>query len=183
MPADPTPSQMDRLTSQLYHLSAIIGRMGLSIAEAQKELDANFLDGAARVLEMARSTAGASAKFDDLRPMLEMLLPSRYQFTETTIEFSADLAEKTAVTGGGTAGAAIGAFFVNASLAFSYGRDYRAAARITSVIHAYTPTNGANGKELLARAKELAPVALPENTKADQQLIDNWNKLVEQVKK
>ena len=47
---------MDRLTGQLNFLPSIIGKMGLSIAEAQKEFNADYVTNVAKLLGLISRT-------------------------------------------------------------------------------------------------------------------------------
>ena len=181
--------RLDRLTSQLYHLPAIIGRLGVSIAEAQKELNLDYVTNVGRLMEMMKDTLGKSAdpdKQDALRALLEALAPPRFQFTETTIEFSADLSET--LRAGAQAGASVGtaALMVNAAFTLGFGYDYRAAARVKSVLHAM-PAGGDPGfpKALLDRAKEVDPgkLGLPDRTDLDKELYDRVSKVYDALPK
>ncbi len=151
----------DRLTSQLYSLPEIVGRLGLSIANAQKALDLNYVENLGRIIEMVEQIIKPAMLADEknegvatMAGIISALAPSRYQFTETTIDFSADLAESFDAAVSGSLGAGFGAVNVSASLSAAFGYDYRAAARITSVLQAY-PTDKAIMDKLLARAKEI----------------------------
>jgi len=175
-----TPS-LDRLTGQLYHLPSIIARMGLSVANAQKAFDANYVENIQKLLGMINHTLGdlpEGATPDDARlaaveRLLEALAPSRYQFTETTLEFSADLAETLDV--GAQAGLGFGtpAITVNAALTIGYGYDYRAAARVTAKLHAI-PTDPETAKALIARSQEIdeTRLDLPERSQIDDKIWD-----------
>mgnify|MGYP000488252879 CR=1 FL=1 len=91
----------DRMTSQLMYLPAIIGRMGINIAEAQKALNTDYIETLHKVFNILREYSHADDETIDeearaqLEKLLPALAPSRYQFTEATIDFSADLAETT----------------------------------------------------------------------------------------
>ena len=185
-PDKPIP-QYDRLTSQLYHLPSIVGRLGISIAEAQKELNLDYVNSVGRLMEMIKTTVGAdnAADVPAMQSLLEALAPSRYQFTETTIEFSADLSES--VQKGVQIGASVGAgaVMVNAAMTLGYAHDYRASARITSVLHA-RPAGGDPEfpKALLARKKEIdaAKLALPAAAQVDKDILDRVGKVYEALK-
>lgn len=174
MPSD--NRQADRLTSQLYHLPAIIGRMGLSIANAQKEMNVDYVTSIGRLMVIIKNTVGETATPEASAAMVELLkslAPSRYQFTETTIEFSADLAESMQVAAQTGIGVGTKAVMVNAALSLGYGYDYHAAARITCVIHA-RPVGPEMVADLLTRSKDIRADALklPSDTELDQQLMD-----------
>ena len=164
-----TTAPADRLTGQLYHLPAIVGRLGISIATAQKALNVEYLDSLQRLLRLVKDTVGhASVPVDPnskndkpedalaagVLALVRELAPSRYQFTETTIDFSADLAETLSKTVAGGIGAGFGAIVVNAAFSRGFRYDYRAAARITSVLHAI-PASAELRTALLSRAKEI----------------------------
>lgn len=180
--------QFDRLTSQLYHLPAIIGRLGLSIAEAQKELNLDYVNSVGRLMALIKSTVGSGdAGVDDaaMQALLEALAPSRYQFTETTIEFSADLSES--VQKGVQVGASVGtgAVLVNAAMTLGYAHDYRASARVTSVLHA-RPAGGDPEfpKQLLKRKADIdaTKLELPPATKVDQDIMGQVEKVYAALK-
>jgi hypothetical protein len=168
---------LDRLTGQLYNLPDIIGRMGLSVAAAQKAFNADYLLRIMQLMEIIKGTVGGVADDDArlaaMRQLIETLAPSRHQFTEATIDFSADLAETMNVGGQAGLGVNAAAFTVNAAFALSYGYDYRAAARITAKLHAI-PANPEISKALLARAKEIdaAGLALPAPAEVDKQIAE-----------
>jgi hypothetical protein len=151
---------LDRLTSQLYHLPAIIGRLGLSIANTQKVLNADYVENVKKLMGLIARTLGDSTdeevqqKAAAMHSLLESLAPSRYQFTETTIDFSADLAETADLTVAGGIGFGAQAVTVNAAFSLGYGYDYRAAARIRVNLHAY-PSDPHMAKALLERAASL----------------------------
>lgn len=188
MPDPAAIPQYDRLTSQLYHLPAIVGRLGLSIAEAQKELNLDYVNSVGRLLELIKATVGAeggNAAEPAMQALLEALAPSRYQFTETTIEFSADLSET--VKKGMEVGASLGtgAVLVNAAMTLGYAHDYRASARITSVLHA-RPAGGDPEfpKALLARKKEIdaGKLALPPAAQVDKEIMERVGQVYDALK-
>ncbi len=179
-------SQHDRLTKQLSHLPSIVGRMGLSIAEAQRELDLNFVESIRRlvlIFQNALETAGASPEAKAaLLDVVKQMAPSRYQFTETTIEFSADLAKSIDVAAGGSVSAGLGVASISASVAAAYGVDHRAAARVRSVLHAY-PMESETRELLLKRAQEVTgPDKLPDEAPAvDKELLEAMQDLGTQL--
>ncbi|MEM9315942.1 MAG: hypothetical protein AAGA95_15075 [Pseudomonadota bacterium] len=170
----------DRLTSQLQDLSTIIGSLGLNIARAQKEFNADYLNSIRVIMEMLKGDGT-----DDDEPeqngviveILKSLSPARYQFTETTIDFSADLAETRQKQLAAGATLTTKAVAVNAAMTMGYGHDYRASARITSVIHAYhDPTLGQKLLEQAAQIRMNKP-ALPAADTLDKELIDSVNEI------
>jgi len=167
----PSP-QLDRLTRQLYALPSIVGRMGLSIAAAQKEMNLDYVNNVARLIGMIKQALGDDPVSSDvIKELITSLAPPRYQFTQTTIDFSADLSESRDVSAQAGLSVATKAVSVNAAMALAYGYDYRAAARVTCVIHAHQP--GVNlAKELLARSGAIVKEALdlPKEHEADKEL-------------
>lgn len=182
---------MDRLTGQLSHLPEIIGRLGLNIAEAQKEFNADYLVNIKALMELANEALGNANPGDEVKAvammeLLKSIAPSRYQFTEAEIDFRADLAEALDVSG--QVGIAVGtpAIAVNAALALGYGYDYRAAAHINAKIQAF-PASPDMAKTLIARAKELDnsdDLALPEKRRAvDNEIKKSMNDISKAVGK
>lgn len=162
--------KLDRLTSQLGYLPFLVGRMGISIAEAQQALNADYLRTLSQLLVLIKaSTDGGAVDQETLKKVLSSLAPSRYQFTETTIDFSADLSERMEAAGGGGLGLGLGAFAINASFAIGFAYDYRASARVTAVLHAIPPDTDF-GDKLLSQAAQLKTenVKLPDKTDTSQ---------------
>lgn len=170
---------MDRLTSQLYHLPKIIGALGLNIAEAQKQLNADYVRNIGTLVALIDRTLGAETdaakraeKAQVVQDMLEALAPSRYQYTETTIDFSADLAEAGEQAMAAGIGVNFSAVMVNASFVKGYSYDYRAAARVTAKIHA-VPPGAQMAKKLIERAAQIDQdhkPALPAPTDVEKSL-------------
>ncbi len=164
----------DRLTSQLVEVADVVGDLGRNIAAAQKLLNKDYIESLKALMRMAvdhlkvdeEDTAQA------LAALLRSLAPNRYQSTETTIEFSADLAEmkqRSTMIGGGVT---FKMLQVNAATSMGYGHEYRAAARITATIHAYPDPQFAS--QLLDRAAQIEDGApqLPLGTSLDQEIYD-----------
>lgn len=156
----------DRMTSQLMYLPAIIGKMGINIAEAQKALNTDYIETLHKVFAVLRdysharaADGSADATLDtdataQLEKLLPALAPSRYQFTEATIDFSADLAESTDLGMDAAVGLGMGGVTLGAGMSLAYGYDYRAAARITARLQAYA-LDETKQQALLARAREI----------------------------
>jgi len=176
---------MDRLTKQLYYIPTIIGKMGVSIAEAQKALNADYVHTVTQILRLLHvSTQGDPSTKNTPAPdwtvlsdVLKQLAPPRYQFTESTLEFGADLSESLDLAGGIGVGFGMAGITVNASFSMGYARDYRAAAKITSVLHAIPPDT-TFGAKLLERAKEIesSNLPLPSNSVVEKVL---WDEVAE----
>mgnify|MGYP000880723806 FL=1 len=147
-------NQASRLVNDLSYLPAILGRMGLSVAEAQDELNHGYVQAVAEIAKLLGDLLPKSNIPGQLDPQIATLLlqlaPSRYQFSETTFDFSADLAES--FNAGGSAELRLGtkAVALNAAIAVDFGYDYRAAARITCKLHAL-PAGKDITSELLTR--------------------------------
>jgi len=172
------PANADRLTSQLANIADIIGDLGLNIAEAQKELNAGYLDSLKVLVAIIKSIDPGKRNASTI-DILKALAPPRYQYTETVLDFSADLSETKQQTIGGVLTANFSAVAVSASMAQSFGYDYRAAARITSTLSAY-PNPGIADK-LLARAENIRSAAanLPPAKGLDKDLQDKALALID----
>ena len=167
-----------RLIEDLGNLPEIIAALGLGIAEAQKQLNKDFVDNIGRLLQMIGETLGTAGTAPDpgtveaMSKLLVALAPSRYQFTETTIQFYADVAERmqrqTEVAF--SFGKAV---MLNAGFSKAFGYDYRAAAKITSVLQA-REVGAEMSKELLARAATIndTPLKLPDASTLDKALFE-----------
>lgn len=176
--------KMDRLTSQLYYLPSIIERLGLGIAEAQKGLNADYVDNVARLMELIEGfvAKGAFASAPDgeqdedkakrienekkARELMILLLkklgPSKYQFSKTTLQFRADLSESRDIGGTAGVGLGLGAVMVNASAAMGFASDYQAAAEITTVLTAIPMSeNDELLSELLKNADSMTKLDKP----------------------
>jgi hypothetical protein len=168
----PAPRGADRLVKQLNHLPTTIARMGLGIAEAQKELDTNFVHDVHALLAMFHAamrplnSEGNPEPLDEhgtamLISVIEQFGATRYQFTETTLEFRADLAESFSAGASFGVSAGVPAVSVSASGSVAFGYDYNAAARISTVLHARTLKPEVT-RVLLQRASELGQLPLPD---------------------
>lgn len=170
-------TQPSELIDDLTTLPAIVGNLGLSIAAAQKAFNLDYLQSVERILAMARSTLGAGtpgagSEFRDVvKGLIESIAPARYQYTETELEFRADLAQTLSASGAGGLGVNLGAVAVNAAASVGYGYDYRAAARVRTVIHA-VPASNSVLTTLLERAGKLSSedVDLPKRAEVDEHI-------------
>ena len=190
------------LIKDLSNVPNIIGALGLSIANAQKAFDANYLDSIARILALIKIMLGgqkADAQgnpvnlTDDerqklegmsqvIQDMLTKLAPSRYQFTETTLQVRLDLAQSLQIGGTVGLGFGVGAISLSAAFTIGYSFDYRAAAECRTVIHAY-PADQAVFTALLGRADKLSATALelPPRSEVDQALFDKSSALLDKL--
>lgn len=136
----------------------IVAELGLAIAQAQKQLNIDYLDSLKALAAISKDVLGGAGP--ETRAFLEHLVktaaPARYQFTETTLMVQLDLAESTDTAtqiGGGFGMAGI---VVNGSFASGRSSDYRAGAEVRTVIHAVLPQeNEAAFKPLFERAAQL----------------------------
>src|SRR4026207_1576055 len=163
------------LIKDLSNVPNIIGGLGLSMAAAQKAFDVDYLDSIERILALIKIMLGgkkADAQgnpidLDDkekeslaataqvIQELLTKLAPSRYQFTETTLNVKLDLAQSLQIGGTVGLGFGVGAITLSAAFSIAYSFDYRAAAECRTVIHAY-PADQAVFTALLGRADKLS---------------------------
>jgi hypothetical protein len=188
MASDNTPV-MDRLTGQLYHLPGIIGNLGISVANAQKALNSDYIRNVQLVLDMIskmleNQSDSPPESLEMVKELLKQLAPSRYQFTETTLEFYADLSERQermlqGALGGGFAGVTISAGYARA-----FGYDYRAAARVRAVLHAL-PANDATFQTLINQAKSIKMEAadLPKRYEIEKEIFNGLAAITNAVSK
>lgn len=122
---------------QLQTLPKLLGNLALDIAEAQRLLDQNYIESLAAFTKII---AGLGKDKEAYLSLFKAIAPSRYQFTETSIEVRADLqtASSSELGIGAKVGITTAVFAVNVN--FSYVKrsasDYQAAAVIRSVLHA-----------------------------------------------
>lgn len=198
--ADTQPAS--NLIKDLSNVPNIIGALGLSIANAQKAFDVDYLDSIARILALIKImlggqkadgagnpvnlTADEAAKLKEMsqiiQEMLTKLAPSRYQFTETSLNVRLDLAQSLQVGGTVGLGFGVGAISLSAAFTIGYRYDYRAAAECRTVIHAY-PADQAVFTALLGRADKLAASALelPPRSDVDKALFDKSSALLDKL--
>lgn len=163
---------VSKLIKDLSHVPNIVAGLGLGIAEAQAHFDLDYVRSLERLAVLAQSLlknvpVGDTEADKDrnmamagfLKEMLLALAPSRYQFTETTLNVKLDLAQTLDVAVQGGVSAGIGAVAVNASFAVGFGYDYRAAAECKTVINAF-PMDRTAMSALIERAKELSNAKL-----------------------
>lgn len=172
---------MSKVTSDLYRLPGILGELGKNVADAQKELNADYVENLKIVLETIKNTVQGlgddqAATRDLMKSLIESLAPSRYQFTETTLDFSADLSERLDVGAEIGAGAGFGAIMVTAALSVGYGYDYRAAARVTSRLHAIASSQALT-KTMLDRVDKIDANKLQLPAKRDPVDKELWDRV------
>jgi hypothetical protein len=192
-------------TSQLMDdvgaVPAIVGDLGLAIAQAQTLMDHNYLDGIERLLAMSKAFLGAAAPAaapaggaaaagadsldaakEAMVAILRALAPTRYQYTETTLTVRLDMARSVQASASLGVGANLGAVVVNAGLVLGYAYDYRGAAEVRTVIHA-APAGEHVFDALRQRAAAVNDRALelPPQSKVDQELINKAVALFDKI--
>lgn len=167
----------DRQVSQLIEVADVVGDLGRNIAAAQKLLNKDYVESLQALMRTAADHLGAGSTGEEraaaLMSLLRALAPSRYQYTETTVEFAADLAEtkqRSTMIGGGVT---FKMLQVNAAMSMGYGEAYRSAARITATIHAVPDAQLAAALLDRAIAIEADAPQLPLGTSVDQEIYDN----------
>ena len=127
--------------------------------------------------------ADTDKKLAVVKELLKELAPSRYQFTETSLEFSADLSEHSSERLQGAIGGGFAGVTVTAGYAKAFGYDYRAAARVKSVLHAM-PANETSFGPLIAQAKSLgiSQDKLPARTTVEQDMFEGLKTIKEALK-
>lgn len=180
---------MSILISDLKTVPGIIGSLGLGIADAQKELNIEYLRSISVLIDMVKSFVPGTdeegsaedaakkeliARREAMTSLLLQLAPPRYQYTRTELHVRMDLSQRAdrAVSAGG--GVSLGAVAVNGSYALATTQEYRAAAECHTVIDAMLPTgsNEAIFKELVAAAKTQEATPLPAAAQHDAATID-----------
>jgi len=172
------PDKGTTLIDDLYNVPSIIGALGLAVGESQKLFNLDYLRNVKELLPLAESLSKHIAGEDKpnkafLMELLKMLLPSRYQFTETTLVVRMDLAQSLQASGAAGLSFGYGAVAINAAMSVAYGKEYRAAAEVTTVLHAI-PADLTTMTTLLGRPdgiKKTAP-ALPEKASLNEKQID-----------
>lgn len=166
----------DRQVSQLIEVADVVGDLGRNIAAAQKLLNKDYVESLQALMRAAAdhlgTEGGGEERAQALMSLLRSLAPARYQYTETVVEFAADLAEmkqRSSMIGGGVT---FKMLQVNAAMSMGYAESYRSAARITATIHAVPDAQIA--AQLLDRAVAIEAGApqLPLGTSLDQQIYD-----------
>ena len=198
-------ARASKLVKDLQNVPSIVGGLGLSIAEAQKAFNLDYLENLQRILvlikamlapEKAVGSGGAAGgsternltqdeknQLEDaaaqIKELLGQLAPPRYQFTETTLQVKLDLAQTMDLGAEVGFGAGFGAVAVNAALAIGFGSDYRAAAEVKSVIHAIPASTDAFNA-LLGRADKLhaKDLVMPAGASVDAQVVTQTHEIV-----
>jgi hypothetical protein len=163
---DPARAAIDTFYSELQTLPKLIGDLALSVAEAQRRLDQDYLESLtafAKVVSDLVGHEGGDAAANRFISLFKAMAPSRYQFTETVVEVRADLQMTTASEFSGSAGIGITVPFavsVNASYTKRNAYDYQASALVRTTLNAI-PSSEAVMTALLPRAGEVIHADLP----------------------
>ncbi len=169
----------NELLKDLSSVPSIIGALGLSIANAQKAFNLDYLENVEKLIAQAKSLMGSTdpsdENFEKFQSVIESLIvalaPSRYQFTETTLTVRMDLAQTFSRSEEIGLGADVGAMAITAAMSSAFGYDYRAAAEVRTVLHA-VPADLTVVKSLLSQAAKLNKKALelPAYSKVDSEI-------------
>lgn len=186
------PGTTSKLVRDLNSVPAIIGALGLNVAEAQKAFNLDYMENLERLLGLiksvydAKDAQGAAVDTGDaskaINELLLQLAPSRYQFTETTLDVKMDLAQTMDMGGSAGFSAGFGAVAVNAAMTIGFGYDYRAAAQVRTVLHAI-PASKDVMTALLARGKELDArvLNLPNGAVVDKEIVNKAHDVVSKL--
>jgi hypothetical protein len=147
-------NQASRLVNDLSYLPAILGRMGLSVAEAQDELNNGYVQA---VAELVKLLGDFVPKSDRRRSSTRRSPHSCCNWPRAAISsvkrpsISARIWPRASMpVASGELRLGTKAVALNAAMAVGFGYDYRAAARITCKLHAL-PAGKDIASELLAR--------------------------------
>lgn len=170
---------MTTITNDAAKVADIIGELGLNIAEAQKELNAGYINSLLHVLNVAKTMKVSPANLVDV---VASIAPPHYQYSRTTLEFAADMAQRkdSSFQVGGSIG--FGAVALHGAYSSASGEDYRAATRITTQLEA-VPSNQF-GKDLVKNGSDnfTGDFTLPEATDADENLSKATSELIKGFK-
>jgi hypothetical protein len=173
----------NKLFENLQTLPGLIGQLWLSVAEAQQHLDESYMENLIAFVNMVLPLVNknASEGGDQAKQALELfksVAPSRYQFTETTVEVRADLQMASAEEVGVSGKVKLGAVAINAAYTKRTAYDYQASALIRTVLHAIPVSDVSLDKLLTAGSKPgaVAP-ASAERLKALTSLFEGLPKL------
>ena len=163
----------------LRSVSKLIGDLALNIADAQDRMDASYVRNLTTFLQAVREATADLPESEELTNLIKSLAPSRYQFTETTVEVRADLqmthAEQFGLDAKLGYRTPVLAAAVNASYVKRGAYDYRASAFIRSVLHA-VPADPGVMEKLLEAARSSGGAELPDSSRYSD-LIDALGEL------
>src|SRR5262245_49877248 len=133
-------NDLTKFYDSLETLPKLIGDLALSVAEAQRRLDQNYIESLTAIAGVfSQIVKGNEATVEQFSALFKAMGPSRYQFTETVVEVRADLQMTTmsqtqiGVNVGFPAPVAVA---VNASYTRRNAYDSRASTVIRTVLNA-----------------------------------------------
>jgi hypothetical protein len=162
--ADP---DLAKFYNDLQTVPKLVSDLALSIAEAQRRLDHDYLENLAEFVKVIATvgplvnqgdvTSPDTAKSDGFMTLFKRLAPSRYQFTETVLEVKADIQMAGATEFGGAVNvgikASVFALAINASYTKRSAYDAHSSAIIRTTLNAITDDTIMD--KLLPRAGEV----------------------------
>ena len=167
---------LDKFFNSFQTLPGLIRNLALSVAQAQTELDRNYVESLAKFTDTINTALAGKDKeltATQYQSLFQTIAPSRYQFTETVVEVRADLqsSSESSFSLDTNVGINAGMFAVtvNAAYAKRSSVDYRASALIRTVLNAI-PADPSLVDKLLPRGGTEAPsVTLPDRLANDGQ--------------
>jgi hypothetical protein len=161
-------TEIGNFYNELQTVPKLVSDLALSIAEAQRRLDHDYLENLAEyvrlmatVSQMVPSDAANPNRFPDL---FRTLAPSHYQFTETVLEVRADLQmgkmEELGLKADVGIKASVFAVAINASYTKRSAYDAHASALIRTTLNAIAADSAVMDK-LLPRAGEVPHAPAP----------------------
>ncbi len=182
-PTGDAQNAMSEFYNSIESLPKLISDIALSVAEAQRRLDENYVESLTVMAGIFGDLIKTDAsKVADFAAFFKSMGPSRYQFTETMVEVRADLQMTTmsqTQIGGSVGFAAPVAVAVNASYTRRNAYDARAAATIRVVLNAI-PSDSALMSQLLERGGS-PPTAAPPDSARYKSLWDAFGQFVNAV--
>jgi hypothetical protein len=178
-----TGKEIETFYNSLQTLPRLISDLALSVAEAQRRMDQNYMqDLAAFSSVILPLLQDGSGKGDQFLNFFKAMAPSRYQFTETVLEVRADLQMSNAIDLGIEASVGIKtpvyAVAVNASYTKRSAYDYQAAALIRTQLNA-VPANPDLLDKLLDPGSVNAQLQDPGRYKVFAEIFDKFPKRVQ----
>lgn len=162
--------ELQKFYNDLQTVPKLIRDLALSVAEAQRALDHDYLQNLTEFLRLIRALPadGKSLSVEETKALFQLMAPSRHQFTETVCEVRADIQMASASELGLTTSMGLkGALFsvaVNASYLRRNAYNAQAAATIKTVIHS-VPADPGVLEKLIARAAAIPSVEGPKETR------------------
>ena len=156
---------MTTITKDAANMAEIIGELGLNIAEAQKELNAGYIDALVKLLDVAKHATDES----NVAKVLASISPPNYQYSRTTLEFAADMSRRTDTSTSLGGNVSFGSVSIQGGFSSATGEDYRASVRITTQMDALPSSEF--GQRLVESVTDFTTPALPSPaSKADEKI-------------